>query len=342
MGLDDGADNRGSETGPFLFSMGDKGLEKPFPDGFGDAAGVVLKKDFHQAFGSGMRSGDLDFPRLFPEGFNGVAEHILEDAKELLLGAQYVRFRQVEGNADVPFGKVEVVEGAKLVKEFLDVDFGLNEIVFASGKLRELGDHGDHPVDLFLNVLAEAKRFRIVVPLAQELGTEADEAKGVFEIVDDGVGHAPDEGQFLLMHAVADKLGCRSLEMGDDGLQQSLDGPRHFTEVIDEDRAGNTGNGAICFRGCPQGAAVVGKDANFPEKVARLALADTHVSAVLNFFPKADDAVEDEEDGVRKVMFVENDRSFRQALNNRGPNKGFHMLFIYLPEERMCFEIHAA
>lgn len=340
MGFDNGAGDGAAEAGPILFAVGDEGIEEAFADGFRDAAGIVFDFDDDHLLGMIDVACDADKAFLFAEGLDGIVEEILEDAEEFGLGTEDCGFGQFEFHGDVGVSEVGLIEGAELLEEFAEGNFGFGDGMLAAGELGQLGGHGNHPVDLFFDILTKFAGFLVAVALAEQLGAETDEAERVFKVVNDGIGHAADQGHFFLLEAVINEVAGCFVEMFDDGVEETLDGAGEIVEVFDDGGTGEAGDDAVGLSLGAEGAAVVGKDADLAEILVDGAGADREGAAITNLFGEGDGSLEDEVDVFGKVAFLKNDGAGRQFLDNGVTAECVRVSGVHIAEKRMLFQFH--
>lgn len=304
VGFDDGFDDSGAEAGAAALAVGDKGFEKFVADLLGDAHAVVADDDFGAVALAAAEDGDVA-AAVF-EGVDSVGDEVLEDAQEFGFDAFDGDVLGLHLDIDVFLLEVGEVEVAEALEEFLEVDGGEFEVLLAAGVVGDFIGHVDHTADLLLHVAADLLGAVVFMQLHDDLGSEADQGEGVFEVVDDGVHHSPDDCHLLGFEHVLDVMAGGMVEVADDALEDEVDRAGRFADKIDEGFAGDAGNFDASVGDGGKGAGLAGEDADFAEELALVGAADDLFFAVGEGFDERNLAFEGEKNGVGRTAFLEN------------------------------------
>jgi hypothetical protein len=104
--------------------------------------------------------------------------------------------------------------------------------------------------------------------------------------------------------------------VNDDRLEQPLHRTRHLAQVVHQGPTRDTGDRAGRLGFCPEGAAVVRQDTDFPKVLTFVALADIQVAPVVDLLAEPNCTIQDKVDGVGDIPFFKYDRATREILKN--------------------------
>ena len=269
--LDDALANRQPEAGARRLAVADKRLEETFQDFRRDAASGVGDFRVQGIVGHAEANGYFSAVR---HGLGGVDDEVVKDTLE----PRWIE-RQPDGRR-----RLGHLDDDGFARGFLAklLDDGLHEdavilghkhdgVGIAAGEFQDVVHHAGDAIhlarDALLGVSARLERGRVG---AAHLGGDADDGKGILQVVNDGTGEAPDQRHAFGQEHFAQVLLVELAQAPADFLEQRHAQSRRAREQRHQIRARHKIDNRLSRRRRTRGARLIVEHRHLAEEIPRL------------------------------------------------------------------------